>query len=114
MSVQCGTCKWFDVRKGFGFITPDKGGPDLFCHQTSLKSQGFRALAEGERVEFTVEIDGTGRAKAVNVTGPDGVDCQGPQRRHFPSRDNYYDDHAYKPSNGFSSPSYRSGGPSKL
>jgi cold shock CspA family protein len=46
MSVQCGTCKWFDVRKGFGFITPDKGGPDLFCHQTSLKSQGFRALAE--------------------------------------------------------------------
>ncbi|KAK1273738.1 Glycine-rich protein 2 [Acorus gramineus] len=67
-----GTVKWFSGQKGFGFITPDDGGEDLFVHQSSIKSDGYRSLAEGEAVEFVIETGGDGRTKAVDVTGPDG------------------------------------------
>jgi CspA family cold shock protein len=50
-----GKVKWFNEAKGFGFITPDDGGKDLFCHQSEIKMEGFRTLAEGQKVEFTVE-----------------------------------------------------------
>lgn len=54
MTTQTGTVKWFDDGKGFGFITPDGGGKDLFAHHSEIKNAGggFRSLAEGAKVEF--------------------------------------------------------------
>ncbi|URD93323.1 Cold-shock DNA-binding domain [Musa troglodytarum] len=72
-----GTVKWFDDTKGFGFISPDDGGEDLFVHQSSIKAEGYRTLAEGEVVEFVVTEGDDGRTKAVDVTGPDGSNVQG-------------------------------------
>eukprot|EP00121_Abeoforma_whisleri_P013703 Awhi_evm1s12647 len=68
---ETGTCKWFNTKKGFGFIIPDNGNPDIFVHQSFIKSSGFRSLGEGEKVEYNVEIDpNTNKEKAVNVSGP--------------------------------------------
>ncbi|OVA19640.1 zinc finger protein [Macleaya cordata] len=72
-----GVVKWFNGQKGFGFITPDDGGEDLFVHQSSIKSEGYRSLAEGENVEFQIEQGDDGRTKAVDVTGPEGGFVQG-------------------------------------
>jgi CspA family cold shock protein len=47
-----GTVKWFNGEKGFGFITVDGGGPDVFVHFSAIESSGFRSLDEGQRVEF--------------------------------------------------------------
>ncbi len=53
MTTQTGTVKWFDDGKGFGFITPDGGGKDLFAHHSEVKNGGgFRSLAEGAKVQF--------------------------------------------------------------
>ncbi|RWV91714.1 hypothetical protein GW17_00045978 [Ensete ventricosum] len=71
-----GTVKWFNDTKGFGFISPDDGGEDLFVHQSSIKAEGYRTLAEGEVVEFVVTEGDDGRTKAVDVTGPDGSNVQ--------------------------------------
>ena len=49
-----GKVKWFDERKGFGFITPDDGGEDLFVHHTNIMGQGFRSLSDGQEVEYEV------------------------------------------------------------
>ena len=65
--MATGTVKWFNDDKGFGFITPDEGGKDLFVHHTGINSQGFRSLSEGARVEFEAEAGDKG-PKAVNVT----------------------------------------------
>jgi len=78
---QRGTCKWFNSTKGFGFITPADGSEDLFVHQSSLYSRGFRNLAENEDLEFDVEVDPNGRKKAVNVTGPNGDFVKGEDSR---------------------------------
>ncbi|RWW46328.1 hypothetical protein BHE74_00047744 [Ensete ventricosum] len=72
-----GTVKWFNNTKGFGFISPDDGGEDLFVHQSSIKAEGYRTLTEGEIVEFMVTEGDDGRIKAVDVTGPDGSNVQG-------------------------------------
>ncbi|EHA8588659.1 Cold shock domain-containing protein 4 [Cocos nucifera] len=72
-----GTVKWFNGTKGFGFITPDDGGEDLFVHQSSIKAEGYRTLTEGEPVEFSIAEGEGGRTKAVDVTGPDGSSVQG-------------------------------------
>jgi CspA family cold shock protein len=53
--MASGTVKWFNDAKGFGFITQDNGGPDVFCHHTAIVSDGFRSLAEGQKVEFEVK-----------------------------------------------------------
>jgi CspA family cold shock protein len=49
-----GTVKWFNAEKGYGFIQPDGGSPDVFVHYSSIQSGGFRSLEEGQRVEFEV------------------------------------------------------------
>ena len=52
--MAVGTVKWFNATKGFGFITPDGGGEELFVHQTQIQMNGYRELTEGQRVEFEV------------------------------------------------------------
>lgn len=52
--MATGTVKWFSDRKGYGFILPDEGGPDLFVHYTGIAGGGHRTLVEGARVEFDV------------------------------------------------------------
>lgn len=49
-----GTVKWFNADKGFGFITPDDGGKDLFVHYTEIKVEGYATLSDGQKVEFEV------------------------------------------------------------
>lgn len=49
---QTGTVKWFNDSKGFGFITPSNGGPDLFVHFSAIQVNGFKSLAEGQAVTF--------------------------------------------------------------
>jgi cold shock protein len=52
--MAVGTVKWFNADKGFGFITPDGGGADLFAHYSEINSNGFRSLDENQRVAFDV------------------------------------------------------------
>jgi CspA family cold shock protein len=52
--VATGTVKWFNADKGFGFITPDDGGADVFAHFSAISASGFRSLEENQRVEFEV------------------------------------------------------------
>ena len=52
--MATGTVKWFNEKKGFGFITPDDGGADLFVHHTSIEMKGYRVLEEGCQVEYEV------------------------------------------------------------
>ncbi|PPE69428.1 cold-shock protein [Caldimonas thermodepolymerans] len=54
MTTQTGTVKWFDDGKGFGFITPDDGSKDLFAHFSEIQGNGFKSLAENQRVSFEV------------------------------------------------------------
>jgi cold shock protein len=61
-----GTVKWFNDAKGFGFITQDGGGEDVFCHHTAIQADGFRTLAEGQKVEFDVNKGPKG-LQAANV-----------------------------------------------
>ena len=60
-----GTVKWFDPAKGYGFITPE-GGKDVFVHHQAIQSEGFRTLAEGDRVAFEV-VQGPKGPQAANV-----------------------------------------------
>lgn len=52
--MATGTVKWFNDSKGFGFITPESGGEDLFAHFSAIQGNGFKTLAEGQRVEFDI------------------------------------------------------------
>ncbi len=52
--VSTGTVKWFSEKKGFGFITPDEGGDDLFIHHSEIKTSGYATLEEGQKVEYEV------------------------------------------------------------
>ena len=64
--MATGTVKWFNDDKGFGFITPDEGGKDLFVHHTGIAGEGFRSLSEGAKVEFDSQAGDKG-PKAVNA-----------------------------------------------
>ncbi len=61
-----GTVKWFNDAKGFGFIQRD-GGPDVFVHFSAIQANGFKSLAEGDKVEFEI-VDGQKGPQAANVT----------------------------------------------
>merc|ERR1712071_401151 len=86
-----GTVKWFDSRKGFGFIIPNDGSADVFVHHSTLHAEGFRSLAEGESVEYNVVEGSDGRRNAEQVTGPDGELVQGVP---YQPRDNNYNNNS--------------------
>lgn len=64
--MATGTVKWFNDSKGFGFITPDEGSEDIFAHFTQIKANGFKTLAEHQRVSFEVTAGPKGK-QAVNI-----------------------------------------------
>ena len=65
--MTTGTVKWFNEAKGFGFITQDDGGKDVFVHFNAIQGSGFKTLKEGQTVSFDVE-DGPKGLQAANVT----------------------------------------------
>ncbi|PLR38770.1 cold-shock protein [Chimaeribacter californicus] len=66
MSKIKGNVKWFNESKGFGFITPEDGSKDVFVHFSAIASNGFKTLAEGQRVEFEI-TNGAKGPSAANV-----------------------------------------------
>jgi cold shock protein len=64
--MAVGTVKWFNAEKGFGFITPDDGGADVFAHFSAIASDGYRSLDENQRVSFDV-TSGPKGPQAANV-----------------------------------------------
>lgn len=63
-----GSVKWFNGTKGFGFICPDEGGPDVFVHISAVERSGMTTLNEGQRVEYEIEVDQRrGKSSAVNL-----------------------------------------------
>lgn len=64
-----GTVKWFNDGKGYGFISNDEGGDDIFVHFSAIQTEGFRTLKEGQKVTFETEPDpkDSGKLRAVNV-----------------------------------------------
>jgi len=80
-TIRCsGVVKWFNPTKGFGFITPEDNGADVFVHQSEIQLGGFRSLAQGESVEFDL-LNGEKGPKALNVTGPRGAPPKGAPRQ---------------------------------
>jgi CspA family cold shock protein len=70
--MQTGTVKWFDPRKGFGFIQPQSGGPDVFVHISAVERAGLGGLNEGQKVSYEVVADrrtGKSSADRLEVTG---------------------------------------------
>lgn len=66
--MPTGTVKFFNADKGFGFITPDDGAKDVFVHISAVQASGLNSLADGQKIEFDVEPDRTGKGpKAVNL-----------------------------------------------
>ncbi|XP_003744712.1 protein lin-28 homolog [Galendromus occidentalis] len=75
-----GRCKWFNVAKGWGFISPLDEGPDVFVHQSVIQMPGFRSLGDDEEVEFECKVSDKG-FEATLVCGPGTGDCKGSHRR---------------------------------
>ncbi|BDF57646.1 cold-shock protein [Christensenellaceae bacterium] len=65
-----GTVKWFNAEKGFGFITNDESGEDVFVHFSAIQADGYKSLQEGQKVTFDMEQDtrDSSKMRAVNVT----------------------------------------------
>jgi len=62
--MATGTVKWFNDAKGFGFITPDEGGEDLFAHFSEIQNAGFKSLKEAQRVTFEIKTGPKGKLAA--------------------------------------------------
>jgi len=65
--MATGTVKWFNAEKGWGFIAPDGGGPDVFAHYSAITSSGFRTLEEEQKVEFEI-VQGPKGPQASNIS----------------------------------------------
>lgn len=65
--MPTGIVKWFNAEKGFGFIAPEDGGPDVFVHYSAIQTQGYRSLEENQRVQFDVQAGPKG-PQASNVS----------------------------------------------
>jgi CspA family cold shock protein len=65
-TTETGIVKWFDAGKGFGFITPERGGKDLFAHFSEIKGSGYKSLDENQRVEFEIK-QGQKGPQAANI-----------------------------------------------
>jgi len=65
--MATGTVKWFNDSKGYGFITPDDGGEDLFAHFSAITMSGFKSLKEGQKVSFEVSNGNKGKKQASNI-----------------------------------------------
>ncbi len=66
--MATGTVKWFNGQKGYGFIQPDQGGPDVFVHISAVERAGLSGLADGQKVSYEIENDRrSGKASAVNL-----------------------------------------------
>lgn len=70
MTTETGIVKWFNESKGFGFITPDAGGKDLFAHFSEIQGSGFKTLAEAQRVQFEV-VQGQKGPQAAKIRAID-------------------------------------------
>jgi CspA family cold shock protein len=70
-TMATGTVKWFNDSKGYGFITPDDGGEDLFAHFSAIQMNGFKTLKEGQKVAFDV-VSGPKGKQASNITNGGG------------------------------------------
>ncbi len=67
--MKTGTVKWFNTTKGYGFIQPDEGGPDVFVHISAVQRSGLTGLAEGQKVNYEILTDKrTGKSAAGNLT----------------------------------------------
>lgn len=66
--MATGTVKWFNETKGFGFITPDGGGEDVFAHFSAINMSGFKTLKDGQRVTFEI-VQGPKGKQASNIQG---------------------------------------------
>nr|WP_249799814.1 MULTISPECIES: cold-shock protein [unclassified Bradyrhizobium] len=67
VTVTIGTVKWFNTTKGYGFIKPDDGGPDVFVHISAVEKAGYTGLAEGARISFEAKAGGSGKVSAENL-----------------------------------------------
>ena len=65
--MTTGTVKWFNTTKGYGFIAPDDGGKDAFVHITAVQRAGLQTLAEGQRVEYELQVGQNGKSSAQNL-----------------------------------------------
>lgn len=66
--MNAGTVKWFNATKGYGFIQPDNGGPDVFVHISALERSGLTSLSDGQQVSFDIDVDSrSGRTAATNI-----------------------------------------------
>jgi CspA family cold shock protein len=65
--MATGKVKWFNDAKGYGFITPDGGGEDLFAHFSAIKASGFKSLKEGQKVSFDITDGNKGKKQASNI-----------------------------------------------
>ncbi|HJX18365.1 MAG TPA: cold-shock protein [Acidiferrobacterales bacterium] len=64
--MATGTVRWFNGGKGYGFIAPNDGGDDLYAHYSAIETQGYKILAEGQKVEFTIQVGPKG-PQAANI-----------------------------------------------
>ncbi len=65
--MPTGAVKWFNATKGFGFIQPDTGGPDVFVHITQVQRAGLQGLEDGQKVAFELETRRDGRTAAADI-----------------------------------------------